>query len=484
MQPTRVLPPAAPDAATASRLADESQRLFQPVAAAGADLAPPAIPGYRLDGTLGRGGMGVVYRAVHERLGRPVALKVVLAGEQASARDLTRFVAEAEAAATVRHPNVVEVYDAGQHAGLPFLALELVPGGTLAERLAAGPLPPREAARLIEAVARGVAACHAAGVLHRDLKPANVLLAADGTPKVTDFGLAKRPAAGDGLTATYAVVGTPSYMAPEQARGDSKSVGPAADVYALGATLYHLLTGRPPFHGPTPADTLMQVLADDPVPPRRLQPGVPRDLELVTLKCPEKAPARRYPSAAAVADDLRRWQAGEPVSVRRPGVQARFGAWCRRIDRVRDAGAFSLFLAVILAAWNCLGIVHYTLVPSATPDPGRAVRQLVASLVWTTVPASLIGYGCLRTWRPAFWIGMAAALGYLVFTVGCMIGPAWVISVVDAGGMHQANPDARAPLFGLLSVLAAAQFAAYVAGAIALHANRDRPPPPSAWLSK
>jgi serine/threonine-protein kinase len=232
--------------------------------------------------------MGVVYKARHLALSRVVALKMILAGGHAGGEERARFLAEARAVAALTHPGIVQVYDTGLHDGLPYFALEFCPGGSLADRLDGTPLPPAEAARLVQQLARAVHAAHERGIIHRDLKPGNVLLTEAGAPKVTDFGLAKRVEAGATLTRTGAILGTPSYMPPEQARGDHRAVGPAADVYALGAVLYELLGGRPPFRGGTAADTLLQVLELEPVPPRRLQPGVPPDLETVCLKCLEK----------------------------------------------------------------------------------------------------------------------------------------------------------------------------------------------------
>ncbi|MBX9579160.1 MAG: serine/threonine protein kinase, partial [Gemmataceae bacterium] len=286
-------------------------------------------PGFEVLSELGRGGMGAVYLARQRPLNRLVALKVVLAGGRATDRQRARFLAEAEAVAAVRHPGVVEVYEYGTHDGQPFFALEYCEGGSLAAKLGGKPLPAREAAALVERVARAVQAAHARGVVHRDLKPANVLLAADGAPKVSDFGLAKRADAGDGLTATGEVLGTPSYMAPEQAAGD-KGVGPAADVWALGAVLYECLTGRPPFVGATTVDTLRLVLDADPVAVRRLAPGVPADLETVCLRCLEKAPARRPASAGELADELGRFLHGEPVRSRPVGPVERGWRWARR----------------------------------------------------------------------------------------------------------------------------------------------------------
>jgi tetratricopeptide (TPR) repeat protein len=308
----------------------------------------PRVPGYEVLEELGRGGVGVVYKARHQALQRLVALKVLLAGEHAAPAQLTRFRGEAEALARLRHPNIVQVYEVNEHGGLPFFALELVDGTTLAERLGGAPQPVREAARLVEELARAVHAAHQQGVIHRDLKPANILMTADGTAKITDFGLAKRVDVVGVPTQSGEIVGTPSYMAPEQARGDRKSVGPASDVYALGAILYELLTGRPPFRAVTPLDTLLQVLNEEPVPPHRLQPKVPRDLETICLKCLAKAPQRRYPTAETLAEDLRRWQAGEPIQARPVGHVERSWRWCRRNPLV--AGLTAAVTLLVLAA--------------------------------------------------------------------------------------------------------------------------------------
>src|SRR2546423_12177367 len=281
-----------------------------------ADLpAGIAVPGFEILGELGRGGMGVVYKAKQDGLNRLVALKMVLSGAHAGPSERERFRTEAEAAAALQHPNIVQIYEVGEQDGHPYCALEFCPGGSLADRLRGNPLPPREAARLIEQIARGVHCAHAAGIVHRDIKPGNVLLTADGTPKVTDFGLAKRTGGSD-LTATGAILGTPAYMAPEQAQGHGKDAGPAADLYALGAILYECLTGGPPFRAATPLDTLVQVVEHTPTPPQMLNPKVDADLATICLKCLEKDPARRYASADALAEDLRRYRDGEPIAAR------------------------------------------------------------------------------------------------------------------------------------------------------------------------
>jgi hypothetical protein len=274
--------------------------------------------------------MGVVYKARQTRLNRLVALKMILAGSHAGEHDRRRFLREAEAVARLQHPNIVQIHEVGEANGHPFLSLEFCAGGCLADRLAGTQQPPGAAARLVEVLARAMQAAHEARVLHRDLKPANVLLTADGTPKIADFGLAKKIDGATGQTASGAILGTPSYMAPEQAAGKTKEVGPAADVYALGAILYECLTGRPPFKAATAFDTVLQVLSDEPVPPGRVRPGVPSDLETICLKCLQKEPGRRYSSATDLAEDLERWLADEPVQARPARAWERALAWVRR----------------------------------------------------------------------------------------------------------------------------------------------------------
>jgi serine/threonine-protein kinase len=275
---------------------------------------------------------------------------MILAGGHAGEEERERFRGEAQAVARLQHPNIVQVYEVGEHEGLPYFSLEFCAGGSLAHKLQAGPLPPAEAARLAEVLARAVHAAHQAQILHRDLKPANVLLGADGTPKITDFGLAKKLDEA-GQTASGAVMGSPSYMAPEQAGGQNKEVGPAADIYALGAILYECLTGRPPFKAATSLETILQVLANDPVPPARLQPGVPRDLETICLKCLQKESKKRYVSAAALADDLRRFHAGEPIVGRPVSRVERLVKWVRRRPAVASLLAITLLSIPHLTVW-------------------------------------------------------------------------------------------------------------------------------------
>jgi WD40 repeat protein/serine/threonine protein kinase len=375
--PSNALTPPLPDHAT-----------LIPTSPTPALTARPAdcIPGYELLGELGRGGMGVVYKARQQSLKRFVALKMILSGGHASAEELARFRHEAEAAARLQHPNIVQVYEVGACDGRPFLSLEYVDGGSLAQHLHGTPLPAREAAALVETLARAVQHAHDQGIVHRDLKPANILLTGARDkgrgareeahelampapsshsspsllaprpsplhPKITDFGLAKRLDSTSGLSRSQGIVGTPSYMAPEQAGGKGKQVGPPADVYALGAILYELITGRPPFRAETPLDTVLQVLHDEPVPPRRLHPRLPRDLETICLKCLEKEPRKRYASALALAVDLHRFRKHEPIHARPTPFWERGWKWARRRPAVATLAAL-----LVLSIWVGLALV-------------------------------------------------------------------------------------------------------------------------------
>jgi formylglycine-generating enzyme required for sulfatase activity/tRNA A-37 threonylcarbamoyl transferase component Bud32 len=319
-----------------------------------------------------------------------VALKMIRSAEHASAEEMTRFLAEARAVAALSHPNIVPVYEIGQDGGLPWFTMEYVEGGSLGQFVKDGPLPAREAARLVEQITRGVACAHAAGIVHRDLKPENVLLAggggtsaprasppgADATgliPKITDFGLARRLKSDHALTRTGAVVGTPAYMAPEQASGQGKEAGPAADVWAAGAVLYRVLTSRPPFLAATDFETLKQVIDSDPVAPGQLNPAVPRDLETICLKCLQKDPAKRYASAEDLADDLRRFLAGEPIRARPVGAVERTAKWVRR-NRVVTALVTAVLLVTLVGV---AGVVWKYL--DAERQKGIALENEVAA---------------------------------------------------------------------------------------------------------
>jgi tRNA A-37 threonylcarbamoyl transferase component Bud32 len=346
------MPPVAPaDAEESGSLPEVVARLEVPPPRP-ADRVGERIAGYEILGVLGRGGMGVVYKARQEVPDRVVALKMVLSG-RLNEDEVRRLRAEGEAAARLDHPGIVSVFEVGQHEGHPFFSMAYVDGKTLAHRLQGGPLPAREAAELVTAVAEAVAHAHARGVIHRDLKPGNILLGADGRPRVSDFGLAKRVEGDSSLTATGQILGTPSYMPPEQAQGQ-KEIGPVADVYALGAVLYALLVGRPPFQGATALETVRQVLEQEPVPPRRLNATVPRDLETICLKCLRKEPGKRYPSASALAEDLRCFLDGRPIEARPVPAWERVLKWARR----RPAQA-ALVGAVVLAVLGGVAAVLF-----------------------------------------------------------------------------------------------------------------------------
>jgi eukaryotic-like serine/threonine-protein kinase len=302
---------------------------------------------YELLREIGRGGMGVVYQARQKGLDRSVAVKMILANHLATPELVRRFQAEAKAAARLRHSNIVHIHDVGQLDGQDFFAMEYIEGPSLAERILDGPVDFPTTVRLMATVARAVEHLHQQGIVHRDLKPSNILLDADGQPYVTDFGLAKVFAVGGDMTATGVIAGTPSYMAPEQASGRRTRVSPATDIYSLGAILYELLTGAPPFRAETPLDTLMEVLSGDPVMPRTINPHVPRGLELICLKCLEKEPEKRYASAAELADDLDRFARGDVLEVRPPTVLQQFWSWTRRQPAlVTRLGTLGVFYAI------------------------------------------------------------------------------------------------------------------------------------------
>jgi tetratricopeptide (TPR) repeat protein/predicted Ser/Thr protein kinase len=310
----------------------------------------PIVPGYEIVGELGRGGMGVVYKARQRGLNRWVALKMVLAGAHAGAAQLARFQTEAEAVARLQHPNIVQIYDVGELEGLPYFSLEYIDGLSLDQKIHRQPQPPREAANLTETLARAMQYAHENGIIHRDLKPANVLMTSDGKPKITDFGLAKRLEEDSSQTKSGTLMGTPSYMAPEQARGEVKEVGPLADVYSLGAMLYELITGRPPFLASSAMDTIMQVTRDEAMAPTRIVPDTPHDLETICMKCLQKETDKRYQSALALAEDLERFQLGEPILARPVGGLERLWRWCRRNPRIALlTGAVAVLLISVTA---------------------------------------------------------------------------------------------------------------------------------------
>jgi eukaryotic-like serine/threonine-protein kinase len=331
------------------------------------------LPDYEILELLGSGGMGKVFKVRQRSLKRLVALKMILGGYAASAAEIERFRTEAEAAAALQHPHIVQIYEIGQADGCPYLALEYVDGGSLAERLQAELLPPRQAAELVCTVARAMHYAHRRGIIHRDLKPANVLLARGEVlePKVTDFGLAKRL---DELSQTRSgsVLGTPSYMAPEQAEGHLRQIGPRSDIYSLGAILYECLTGQPPFEAPTLLETLELVRSQDPLPPRRRHPEVPVDLETICLKCLQKDPARRYASADELADDLTRFLESEPIRARNPSLMDRVAWTLNRSRNLPDLQPPFALLMLIAPSFFLIQLVTFALVHGRPEYPWTA----------------------------------------------------------------------------------------------------------------
>ncbi len=340
----------------------------------------PTFPGYEVCQRLGEGGMAVVYKARQHRLNRWVALKMVHGGGRACPDHLVRFQVEAEAVAQLDHPHIIQIYEIGETEKVPFLAMELLEGPSLEARLAEGPYPDRAAAELVASLAGAIQVAHDAGIIHRDLKPSNILYNSEGIPKVADFGLAKRIGSDDGPTQSGQIMGSPSYMAPEQARGDSRHVGPEADVYALGAMLYVMLTGRPPFKGDNPMETVRQVVEEDVVPPSRLSPRLARDLETICLKCLQKSPSRRYRSARELADDLGRFLAGEPIAARQTPPWVRLVRLAKRRPATVLTGALTVLLLVGaiagLFAIHCQSLRRGQLIEASVNEASRLAWEV------------------------------------------------------------------------------------------------------------
>ena len=422
-------------------------------------LLGPVVGGYELLEELGRGGMGVVFKARQVSLKRLVALKLVLAGDFERPEGRESFLAEAAAVARLNHPNVVQIFECGTHDDRLYFSMELCEGGSLAQRLRSGPLSPREAAALLRPLAEGAQAAHDQGIIHRDLKPGNILLASGGReppegersagsprplaefiPKISDFGLAKQTNAD--LTGSGTVYGTPQYMAPEQTV-DAGAIDHRADVYALGAILYECLAGRPPFQAAPPLEIVDQVRHREPVPVRQLQPGVPRDLETICLKCLSKEPQRRYATARELADDLGRFLQGEPIQARLSGLLERLTRWCQRPERVPLAGRLAIFIFGSLAVWKLLAVVLVALGIGIVPrDPGECVFQGLALIGILNVPQIGIGFAVLARWPPAPWIGTILALFHLGFGSVILLS-----SFLTFGGLL----ETQYPLAGLCS---------------------------------
>jgi serine/threonine protein kinase len=362
------------------------QTAFQPHLARGGF---PDIPGYEILQELGRGGMGVVYMARQRSLNRLVALKMILSGAHAGSTELTRFRREAEAVARLQHPNFVHIYDIGEHNGTPFFSLEFVDGGSLAHKVAAGPVPFRDAAQMVELLARAMHRAHQQGIVHRDLKPANVLLNKDGSPKIADFGLAKKLDDEASPTVTGAVLGTPSYMSPEQARG-IKQIGPGADIYSLGVILYELLTGRPPFKGESTFDTMYKVVWEEPQPPVGLRPEVPPQLQTICLKCLAKEPEQRFPTAEALADALHQYlRSGNDATSSEEGEGP--------IPGPRRSTSLMLMALIVILIGGALGGALYFFQNETPPNSSPQSSPITSSAPTTGATRKVSGWEVLPT---------------------------------------------------------------------------------------
>ena len=381
---------------------------------------------YELLEEIARGGMGVVFKARQINLSRIVALKMILAGQFASEEDVLRFYTEAEAAAQLDHPGIVPIFEIGDHEQQHYFSMGYIDGESLAHKIADGPLPPRNAAEIVQKISEAISYAHAHRVIHRDLKPANILIDEDGQPKVTDFGLAKKTEADNSLTNTGQIIGTPAYMPPEQASGET-DIGPLADIYSLGAILYCLLTGRPPFQAATPMDTLLQVLEKDPAPPRLLNPNVDRDLETICLKCLEKSRDARYQSASAIADDLGRFLRDEPIKARSVNILERL---TRIIERSQIDSGFESWGAVMLAFAPIVLVAQLALFAViATRQPIGLVFAtqgtqfaLMGIALWKYGPSDLRPATAAQRQIWAIWVGFLLASGLVAIISQIMLG--------------------------------------------------------------
>jgi eukaryotic-like serine/threonine-protein kinase len=419
---------------------------------------------YELLEEIARGGMGMVYKAKQLGLNRLVALKMILAGRLASEAEVKRFQTEAEAAANLNHPHIVGVYEVGVHEGQHYFSMEYVEGRSLAQLETEGGWRARggkEAAQLVAKVARAVQYAHERGILHRDLKPANLLIDPDGEPHILDFGLARHIGADSSLTMEGAVLGTPSFMAPEQAAGKTKELGPAADIYGLGGILYFLLTGRPPFIATSPLDTLVQVLEGEVIVPRVINPQVGRDLERICLRCLEKAPERRYPTAAALAEDLERFLRHEPVQARPPGLRALLLDWMRRQPALASR---------LVALGICIVIAQVTFHVHPTVSLAQHTRIVSVLGLW-----ALLSVLCQWALAHAHWSRFVPFLWALVDVV-CLTVTLWLDESLP-GPLIGSFPVLvatsglwfRAPLVAVTTILAMLGYSVLVFGDLHLH---------------
>ena len=428
---------------TAGAIADEGLSSVSDTSRWKSLTLPTTIGDYELIEELGRGGMGVVFRARQISLDREVAIKMILRGRLASEADLQRFLAEASATARLQHPNIVPVYEAGDIEGRPFFSMQLVVGETLAERVInQGPLPQREIATIVAAIARAIGFAHEQGILHRDLKPSNILLASDGTPLITDFGLAKKSDSDASLTKSGMLVGTPAYMSPEQAGGRRNLIGPASDVYSLGCVLYFALTGRSPFVSDSPMETVMLVIEQDPIAPRTLRPKLDRDLEMIVVRCLQKPIDLRYPSGEALAQDLEAYLADERVAAR----SGRFNQVLARVFRETHHAA-------VLENWGTLWIWHSMVLLIA----GLLTWQmdyLGVTQIWMYVAVWTLGLGA---WAAVFW-KFRQRMGPVTF-IERQIAHVWGASMVAIAMLFpierlmEFEVLALSPLLGVISAM-------------------------------
>ena len=410
----------------------------------GSDQTPEAIPvrmgDYELIEQIGRGGMGVVFKARQLSLGRLVAIKMIQRERLASELERKRFLAEAQATARLDHPGIVPVYEVGEFDGHPFFSMQLIVGQTLSERLADGPLSQRETAKILAAVSRAIDHAHQQGILHRDIKPSNIIIGADGRPLVTDFGLAKIIDAGNSLTNTGSILGTPSYMSPEQAAGRGGSTGPASDIYSLGTVLYHTLTGRPPFIATSPIEMALKIIEHDPPLLRLLDPTIDRDLEMIVIRCLQKPPDLRYPSAGALADDLECFVRDEPVSARGGTFYDVVGRWFRETHHASVLENWGL-----LWMWHSVVLLVACILTQALAWNGVKNRWWYATL-WT------VGLGA---WAAVFW-AMRRQVGPVTF-VERQIAHVWGASLVAIAMLWplewwlKLDPLTLSPLLGVIT---------------------------------
>ncbi|MEO9591429.1 serine/threonine-protein kinase [Rhodopirellula bahusiensis] len=403
---------------------------------------PTTIGDFDLLEEVGRGGMGVVFRARQRSLDREVAIKMILRGRLASDADLQRFMAEAAATASLDHPSIVPVYEVGDIEGRPFFSMQFIEGQTLSQRVASGPMAPREAARLVAQIARAVSVAHQAGILHRDIKPGNILIADDGRPMITDFGLAKQVGAKMDLTRTGMLVGTPAYMSPEQAGGRRGDIGPASDVYSLGCVLYFALTGRAPFVAESPMELVMLVTEQDPTPPRALRPSLDRDLEMITIRCLQKPADLRYPTAEALANDIEAYLADERVDAR----SGHFNQVLARVFRETHHAA-------VLEKWGLLWMWHSLVLLVASLMTWQ-MALLGINERWIYVAVWVIG---LSAWAAVFW-KLRQRMGPVTF-IERQVAHVWGASLITTAMLFPLEwwiglePLRLAPMLGVITAM-------------------------------